>query len=213
MTLPTIVQKQQEKVLLTKVKKAYSLISSAINAYKAEYEVTDVSNLFDTGNSSAETMENFAKYFKAIEKCQTTNKGCGGQYSVKPMRKSPNGTGGIKITGLSGRPRFVLPDGTVIAIEQYPNCDEAYENPVYDENGFATGAVEIRYRRYCALLFFDVNGPAKPNQAGRDYFCIAVKEDGTIYDPKSSNCGNISAVFAEDKLNDVENYNLNGSYK
>ena len=212
LTLPTIVQKQQEKVLLTKVKKAYSVILSAINAYKAEFEVTDVSSLFDTGNSSYETLDNFSKYFKVIKKCETS-KGCGGYYYVKPMTKTPNGNGGIRSTGLFNKPRFILSDGMIISIQQYSNCLEAYESPVYDENGDPTGEVNIGYRRYCALLYFDVNGPAKPNQVGRDYFCFGVREDGTIYDPKTSNCGNISSVFANDKLNDVENYNLNGSYK
>lgn len=129
------------------------------------------------------------------------------------MTKRANGSGGISSTGFFNHPRFVLPDGMIIAIQQFPNCLEAYEAPVYDENGIDTGEVKIGYRRYCALLYFDVNGPAKPNQVGQDYFCFGVKEDGTIYDPKTSNCGNISSVFADDKLNDVENYNLNGSYK
>lgn len=213
MTLPTLVAKYQEKVLLTRVKRTYALIFSAINTYKAEKEVFDVSGLFNTSNTSQETMKNFAKYFKTVEICEkTSSKDCQGVYYIKPSTKAPDGNGQTATTGIYYRARFVLTDGSIIGVTQYSNCYEETEVPIYDDDGFDTGETKLSIRRYCALLAYDVNGREKPNQAGRDYFCFGIKEDGSIYDPKTSNCGNITSVLAEDKLNDVEFYNI-GSYK
>ena len=213
MTLPTLIAKYQERVILTRVKKVYSQILSAVSLYKAENEVSDISGLFDTSNTSEQTMRNFAKYFKTIEICSSSDrKGCHGQYMILPKRKLSDGNGNTASDVLCTKSRFVLPDGTLIGVIQYPNCYELVEKDVIDENGFATGEKTKYVRSYCALLFFDVNGKESPNRSGQDYFCLGINIDGSIYDPNTFWCGSISSVLATDKLNDVENYNF-GSYK
>ena len=213
MTLPTLIAKYQEKVILTRVKKIYSQISSAINLYKAENEVSDISGLFDTSNTSEQTMRSLAKYFKTKDICLgSDHDGCQGNYKILPTKKLADGNGNTATDSLSTKSRFVLPDGSIIAVIQYPNCYEVIEDDIKDENGFATGEKTEYVRSYCALLSFDVNGKERPNRSGQDYFCLGINVDGSIYDPKTSWCGSISSVFATDKLNEVENYNL-GSYK
>ncbi len=209
MTLPIIIAKYQEKVLLIKVKKTYALIQTALNKYKAEKEVFDITGLFNTSNTSDETLNNFAKYFQVIEICKSTNHtGCQGTYQVKPRTKIADGNGNTTFTGIYYLSRFVLANGSIIGIMQYPNCYEVTETDVVDENGFATGDKKQTIRTYCAILSYDVNGKEKPNQVGKDYFCFGIKENGSIYDPKTSYCGSITSVLAEDKLNDTENYSI-----
>ncbi len=213
MTLPTLIAKYQERVVLTRVKKVYSQIFSAINLYKAENEVSDVSSLFDTSNTSEQTTRNLAKYFKTIEICSTSNsKGCQGQYKIMPRKKMPDGNGNTAMAEISNKPRFVLADGAIIAATQYKSCYEVIEQDVIDENGFATGEKTQSIRTTCGSISFDVNGIEKPNRVGQDYFCFGIEEDGSISYVDSSWCGNIRSVLATDKLNDVENYNV-GSYK
>ena len=213
MTLPTLIAKYQEKVILTRVKKIYSQISSAINLYKAENEVSDISGLFDTSNTSDQTMQNFAKYFKTIEICSATNtNGCHGDYKIMPRKKIADGNGNTATAVISNKPRFVLSDGALIAVTQYQSCYEVVEEDVIDENGFATGEKTQSIRTTCGFINFDVNGKEKPNRVGQDYFCFGINQDGSISYIDSSWCGNIRSVLATDKLNEVENYNL-GSYK
>lgn len=213
MTLPTLTAQYQEKILLTQVKKTYSTILNALSAYKAKNEVSDVSALFDTSNNHNQTLEEFAKYFKTTEVCPGSKKGCGGYWKIKPTKRRADGNGGVDTTSgyWENMPRMSLADGTLITIQQYNNCYQEYENGSnvsMDENGFATDEGSGWIRNYCALLCFDANGSKKPNQAGRDYFCFGVKENGTVYDPKTSNTGSITSVLAEDKLNDTENFSL-----
>ena len=213
MTLPALTAKYQEKVLLTQVKKSYSTILNALSAYKAKNEVSDVSSLFDTSNNHNQTLEKFAKYFKTSEVCRGSQKGCGGYWEIKPTKRRADGQGKVATTSgyWENMPRMTLTDGTLITVQQYSNCYQEYEsgsNVSMDENGFATDEGSGWVRNYCAMLCFDANGSKKPNQAGRDYFCFGVRENGTVYDPKTSNTGSITSVLAEDKLNDTESFSL-----
>ena len=214
MTLPILTAKYQERVLVTRAKKTYSTILAAINTYKADNEVFDVSGLFDTNNTSLQTLQNFSKYFKVSMICDTKSNGCQGKYKVKKTKRSPDGKGGTAmLTPSSSNPRMSLTDGSIIWITQYSNCNQYYEtgSNKYDEDG---NLIESNpwTRTYCASLCFDTNGKQKPNQAGQDYFCFGVKQNGTIYDHNTTNTGSITSVLANDKLNDVENYS-EGAWK
>ena len=214
MTLPILTAKYQERVLVTRAKKTYSTILAAINTYKADNEVFDISGLFDTNNTSLQTLQNFSKYFKVSMICDTKSNGCQGKYKVKKTKRSPDGKGGTAmLSPSSSYPRMSLTDGSIIWITQYSNCNQYYEtgSNKYDEDG---NLIESNpwTRTYCASLCFDTNGKQKPNQAGQDYFCFGVKQNGTIYDHNTTNTGSITSVLANDKLNDVENYS-EGAWK
>lgn len=214
MTLPTLIAKNQERVLVTRAKKSYTSILNAFNLYKAENQVFDLTTLFDTSNTSRQTLDTFSKYFKAIEICNS-GKGCQGTYKIKKTKPTPDGNGGKAMLRISDKPRIVLADGSIIAIQQYPNCHQTYDtglNIQYDENGMALDQGQPWTRNYCASICFDTNGKEKPNQAGRDYFCFGVRANGSIYDHNTINTGSITSVLATDKLNNTVDYS-EGSWK
>lgn len=66
MTLPTLIGKYQEKVTMTKVKKAYSIINQAYQ--KASYDKSGTINTWDCDNGKC-IYEFFTKYFNNIRTC------------------------------------------------------------------------------------------------------------------------------------------------
>ena len=75
MTLPTLIQKNQETELTTRAKRMYSEVNQAIKLYEAQNETPgDVRGLFEAKNgiaNSSQLAEDFAKYFSGAKVCKS----------------------------------------------------------------------------------------------------------------------------------------------
>lgn len=164
-TIPTLVQKQQEQQMVTGLLKFNSELQSSINMWKIERNC--YSSTYDclvsqsmTSSGGEQDMENFlgsvGKSFKAIQKVATDKadvdwlpSGTANYYGVLPSAGSSgqvsNGT-----TGMGGF--FLLPDGMTVG-------------------EFGCGDFS------CFEVWVDVNGKKQPNRLGKDTFRMVVGSD------------------------------------
>ena len=198
MTLPTLLANYKDQELITRTKKAYSVIEqAALMAQQDLGEPGDMTSIFDPTKTSEEVTKNFAKYFNGAKYCEAGSNadGCKNlHYKIKYASQLVNASGITAGTNITNHPRIVLNDGTIIALEQYStyvqeqSClkyDE-HGNPVLDSDGNQIAKDCSQYR--WATIYFDVNGAQNPNQFGRDAFTLYVR-DRIMPDPTWSQAG------------------------
>ena len=212
MTIPTLISNYQEKELVTRAKKALAQVNNAIDLARAENGYGDNSVLFNTNNTSEESMRAFAKYFKVQEICVNTASGSCKDYTYKLQK--PISSDGESYSGgkIYTWPRFLTMDGILIGVKQYDNCDRIdtytkYENGVVVKDEEGNPVTYQSHRIHCASIMIDTNGKNKPNQVGRDIFQLEVRKDNT-YSHNSAWEGDLHSVVRTGKLNTVVDYNI-----
>ena len=186
MTMPSLIAKHQEKVLIVSARKAFSTVLNATKLAQSQNGVIgDNTFLFDPSKTSAEVAQNFAQYFNGAKVCPSkTSPGCS-QYFYDRTKYSTSGYG----DAFSGKcPLILLPDGSVLAINQLTSCaqatficdaiDPATGNCTKDDEGNSLGSIATLH--FCASISIDVNGPKAPNQYGRDVYSGRVWQNGKI---------------------------------
>lgn len=177
MTLPTLVQKQQEKVTVTKLKKMYSILSQA---YLFAVEKNGTPDLWGFGNrdAGAENADD-AEYqasnavilknnlFAQVKNIKICDKG---------LKKSECGLGdkyyyetGSVATELNSKVSALsMIDGSgIMVLVNSGNC--------LDVRGTGKYLTTI-----CGWVFVDVNGKNPPNTIGRDLFGFYLTKNGII---------------------------------
>ena len=189
MTLPTLVGNYKNKELSTRAKKTYSLISQALQKYQSDNgTVGDITGLFDTSKNSADVTTAFSKYFKATRVCTSkTQKGCDKfYYEVAYASPLYDAEGSATGSGMY-TPKFLLPDGALIGIKMQSSCIHPTTSTVYNPDGTpqkdADGNVitNTYNENSCGSIYFDTNGPAKPNQFGADAFELRVRNNSKLW--------------------------------
>ncbi len=212
MTLPVLVGKYREKVLISRAKKTYSIISNALNLAKSKESVSSYEEIFSADATSDESADIIFKNMQVIERCKSLAKGCGNDYTIKPQYRTNDGNGNVsKGGGNTDFSRAVLKDGSIIGIMQTAysdsGCQNTYIGHQKDENGNYIKDDEGNlipvegHEICCAKIYFDTTGKAGPNQYGQDVFLIYVRPSNFL----QSN-GSINNVLANDKLY-FEKYN------
>ena len=228
MTLPMLIAKYQEKVLVTAAKKGYSIAVNTVTRWNAANEIVgDSYNFFATGGSSNNwssrtvVTKELAKYLKIVQVCDSSNniKNCGGKYTVKQYKKLNNGQGGTKEETYMNYFRIVLADGSFIAPQSEVTddgmCKHTFWSNATDSNGFyipdtsgnsPTGFQgEYKSSDNCGYIHIDTNGLKGPNQVGKDYFRISFSKAGKP-SSRSNSIGNLDYVLKYDKLIETEDY-------
>ena len=163
MTLPALIQKQQDKITVTKLKKIYSVLQNAtIRSILDNGELSDWYSEDAYGKGQTETVRLYEElikpYYSIAKECisGTNNssgyKNCGYTNSCFSTYNDKNSCP-IEISTL--KVLLVLADGSVLAFR-----------PVKTDLT-ADGSGKFAY--YWAV-YFDVNGPKSPNQFGKDIF-------------------------------------------
>ena len=184
-TLPTLIAKYDEMVMVNKIKRTYSELANAIEMRKAELGTSDYAEQFNPNFTATEQLNGFVKYLNVVERCPAYSKGCGGEYDIFPKQKTNDGFGNIQTSSANfiWTPRAVLNDGTLIAIYKRnwtDNCKVEYETYEKDKDGNYKNLVDgkpvpVKYQSTsCVEIFFDVNGAKGRNQFGYDVFSFNV---------------------------------------
>lgn len=127
MTLPSLIQKNHDKELIVRTKKAYSEISNALLSAQNDFGVIgDNSFLFDKANTSAETAKIFLKYFNGGIFCENSSaKNCSKYYyDVNYATLQLSGDDTALAEDSSDLPKIILPNGTVLRIYQINDYGE-----------------------------------------------------------------------------------------
>ena len=159
MTLPTLIQKHQERVTVNKVKKFYSVMSQAQllaikdNGYMDEWD-------FGNGNSQAtilKVMSYFKPYLKISKDCGTQS-GCLGNGTIKLLSGEDWGA----YDNNSSYYKLILNDGTYMwaSTGGYAKC--------------------VEQNISCMAIWIDVNGAKPPNTMGRDVFQFSMRKNAVI---------------------------------
>ena len=183
-TIPSLMAATQEASLVPKVKKTYSTLAQALKLASNDYDTPgDFSLIFEEGKSASQITKELATYINGARYCDagSSAKGCSDlNYKIKYASLIKNGDSNTaaQSSKIINSPRIVLMDGTVIAITtQGRGCGDYEASGAILNNGVNTGNMWHQIRSNCGEIFFDVNGPKRPNQFGVDAYGINVYQN------------------------------------
>ena len=183
-TIPSLMAATQEASLVPKVKKTYSTLAQALKLASNDYDTPgDFSLIFEEGKSASQITKELATYINGARYCDagSSAKGCSDlNYKIKYASLIKNGSSNTaaQSSQIINSPRIVLMDGTVIAItSQGRGCGDYEASGAILNNGVNTGNMWHQIRSNCGEIFFDVNGPKRPNQFGVDAYGINVYQN------------------------------------
>lgn len=220
MTLPALMGKYQEHVLVTQAKKSYSVIMNAINAYNADHEsLGDNTALMDYSKSSSEVLSDFSKYFSGAMVCKDGKKGCNISYKIKTIKPTNDGYGqnyGATHFGAA----MILADGTLVSLRRettspgscsfnWHKCDtDADGNYTIGSDGRCEGQ-DLGSSR-CGRIMVDTNGEKGPNRFGSDVFTFQVGANSITF---MNDEGDLNYILQKNKIQPYKDYTLGSDYK
>ena len=177
LTVPSMVNNMINKGYVATLQRVYLSVSDAVKMTLQDERTKDVKNtyLYKTDSESIESTAGvfIKKYFKLSVDCKTSKRSCFAD-SYMTLNKSKN---------------VSLPsDGNMYCALLATKASVCLVPLQGDANG---------------MVYVDVNGPAKPNVAGRDLFLFYIYSDGYVGDKdnNANNCyDNTSAVGCFNKL-------------
>lgn len=164
LTLPGLIQKQNEKATVTALKKFYSSVSQAYMMAKNEQGTADNWYSNETkGSAEANKImfDNMSKYLKISKACDT-GRGC----FADVMYKKIDGNNSFNWNTHTTTCKFITSDGMSVFFYSYGNI------PLNEGSGMllnSYGAISV-----------DINGFKKPNIMGRDMFSFILTKEGVV---------------------------------
>ena len=221
MTLPALITNYKEKALISQAKKGLSVVLNALSKTRANLEVENNGEIFDSNNTSDQTADLFFANMNVASRCTSYKTNCLKDYKLKYAKPTNDGYGNYDQPSdnyMSGFSRAILNNGMIIGLWQtkYPegNCTNYYTTWDKDSNGnyiLDSDGNKVNERLVketdCGHIFFDVNGLKGPNQFGADVYMIYV----TPY-AYTQNWGYINNVIQNNKLDAVQ-YDVNGKFE
>lgn len=182
MTLPTLVNKYQEKVLLTQVKQTYSDLENAVKLYVAQNGCSDITCISDTAGTSEDLLKRLYPMFKGAVYCSSTKDNGVCQYTlIKGYKPTNNGQGQSIYSDSFRAPFFVSASGAAYQVMQYNECPRTTQEHATDDKGNwildsdDNPVMTSVTSDVCAIIYFDANGVNKgPNQYGADVFQVRI---------------------------------------
>lgn len=169
MTLPTLIQKQQEKIAVVRLKSIYSILDQTVkqavlaNGTVDQWGIINGTEEENLNSGAVAIYKNIKPFIKQIQEC-----------NVKNLK---NPCFADSYTNLYGN-NYTLPYANGMAFR------------------FANGASVLMYTNYqgctkyadnlCAYMFVDVNGNHKPNKLGKDLFLFIMKRNSVSPTGKST---------------------------
>lgn len=194
MTMPSIIAKYQDKVLITATKKAYSTIQNALLEAQADGgTIGDNTYLFDVTQNNVDLAKRFQKYFNGAILCENkTSKECEKYYDITYLYATKQVLNGSTSGQALNYPKLILPDGMILSLSQQASCLNVWYSCERDDKGnckkdeHGNDIMKPGSDDACAYIYFDVNGVKGPNQFGRDGYCLKIREKdmtGIFYNP------------------------------
>lgn len=171
MTIPTLIQNQQEKATVTALKKAYSTLS---NAYKLAVNEDGSPETWDLagGGSAAQGTINMINelvpYLNVAKNCVSLDPNVYQGCVVDEKYKYLSGNLWYNLNNVDTEPKVVLSDGSVVVAERVsPTCAGAWGSTP-------------QLSSVCGLFYVDINGMKPPNQQGVDLYMFVLSKFGIV---------------------------------
>lgn len=161
MTIPTLLTRTQEKIVVTQLKKAHSTFENALRMAIAENGSPENWNLIDnqSGEGAVNMLNMLAPILNITKKCDL-EAGCFPDVNYKSLE----GQSILNLNEDQGRAKAQLADGTIFAtLTNSADC-----------------SVEQHGVKLCGVIYIDINGFKPPNQWGKDFFQLNVTKTGII---------------------------------
>ncbi len=165
MTIPSLIQKQQEQQTVVALKKAYSTLSGAYTYAVQENGTPENWNLIgaNSGAGAINMLNVLEPYLRLTKKCGTGT-GC---FPNKYLHV--NGTGlSNTFDSLNFIAKGQLADGSLIFTQVK---DKDCSSPTFSS---------VNLQSICGMVVFDINGAKNPNKAGVDLFYFYITKNGII---------------------------------
>ena len=199
LTIPSLIAKYQDKVLIQQTKKAFSVFQNGLALASQDNGTPgDNSLTFSKGQSSSTVTKNLSKYFNGAQVCaNASQKGCS-QFFYQCARGVPqyNNAGEAVYDNVACGvyPKLILADGTIFAISSNAvSCENTRYTGInkntageiiYNDDG--TPSTYDYYSANCANVIMDANGVKGPNQYGRDVYHLWVMQKKINYNTGTS---------------------------
>ena len=151
MTLPTLIQRKQEKITVTRLKKAYSILSQTYD--RMVYELGSEPRDWGMGGMYEEETHiilanKFLPYLNVIQNCIGKDRDFVAKHCIDNEKyANPKNYASVRLI-----------DGTTLIFRNWaPTCNYNFGNEKHLQN-------------VCGSLIVDINGPGSPNLNGNDIF-------------------------------------------
>ena len=172
MTLPTVINKHQERVTVARVKKFYSVMNQALlfaikdNGYVNDWSFVE----YDEDNvSRSDKFVSYIKPYLHIAKFCGSESGCISA-TYKNLKGTTLGTDYDKHKRYS---KMILNDGSYLWIRNSIGSDSV-------NSSTECNATDAGVKNVCRLIWLDINGKKEPNTLGRDVFVFFILKDRII---------------------------------
>ena len=182
LTIPSLIAKYQDKVLIQQTKKAFSVFQNGLALASQDNGTPgDNSLTFPKGQSSNAVVENLSRYFNGSQVClNSSQKGCS-QFFYQCAAAIPtynNAGETVYDKSFVYYPKIILADGTIFGVTSNGvGCENTRYTGVATNsagetkyNADGTPQTLDYYSTICANIIMDMNGVKGPNQYGRDVY-------------------------------------------
>lgn len=158
MTIPALVNKYQEKVTVTKVKKMFSTLSNTYELAKIDLGDYTQWELKKNGQGAVKFRDIMTKNLKILKKCDTYTdfSDCG---IAKTIYQHPKTKIVDVVSSNPATAAALLADGSAL---------------IFLPETYSTNGISDR-----GIIYYDINGLKEPNTAGVDYFNFYVNNKRT----------------------------------
>ncbi|MBR1754823.1 type II secretion system protein, partial [bacterium] len=163
LTIPTLMQKTDDKETVAKLKKNVKIFQDAMDMAVLEHGTPDKWGLIqDDSDSNALITEYLKPHLKVQKDCGQTTCSDYPVETLYTLSGTPYSQSDLPFPNLS---RLILADGTVALLRSIPMET--------DENSLNVFGTHIQ-------IFIDTNGKKEPNTLGKDIFPFVFKGDGKL---------------------------------
>ena len=163
MTIPTLIQNEQDKSTVVALKKAYSTMNNAYNLAVKDNGTPDEWGLSDQDprGSAVIILNTFANYLRISKNCGSSSS-CFENNTYRFLNGSSFSMDDANFA------KSILADGSYLTVDfKSANCTQN------------RGSTKI-LSNVCATMGIDINGSKKPNQVGKDFFSFIISKYGII---------------------------------
>ena len=209
-TLPTLINNYQKTQYVTTLQKGYTEFNQVLKEMSSDAGcVNDLqcSGLFAAGTDYTTLGDEFVKHIKIAKNCKTNaGQGC---WSATTNQNYDGSSATNYSFDSDGNYKFITADGMSVSVTNYgDNCTQGGTNWTTGELGYMS--------QLCGWIRFDVNGPQKPNNIGRDVFILWITNGkGALLYPeggKDDNYTNTNNWWNYNNSNRCSSSNKNGWY-
>ena len=169
MTLPTVVAKYQERVYISKARKAYHTLDQAFKHAIIEYGTVDNWQVnreyYGNAGRDEEITQIILPYIDGVIKTCKGDAQWNSKYCFSTKYKTP--TGKNAPYWLNQKTLFMLKDGSSYSI-----------NTSVDGTWCVNRTTD--YANHCGVITVDTTGPSGPNVAGKDYINFLITKNGVL---------------------------------